>query len=770
MGCSAGIFGDECGAPVKGRSLWQVEISLWLLTLLCVLTARRLFDAWDYAPLWLIMALGGHASAAVTRRQRWPLAVAATASGLMLVIVEGLALYSDTLWLRLLPSAETLRRVGADVAAAWDAFSIVEAPTPATAGFLLVGGAVIWLAAFVADALALRARSAGQALLPALCVLAFVGALGADAWRIRSAAAMVVCAAALVAAHGIHHTGDRTPVGATDRRRATVPMRTALRLGIAAAFGAALLVPLLPGSDAPAIVSWKDLDGSAPASRVTISPLVNAQGRLVGTSGAELFRVRADAPAYWRVSGLSRFDGTFWGSEQLYGDASRHLDGRANDELLTQQFTIGALDSIWLPAAYEPVAYDGPDALYDPETGTLVTEHSSELESGMTYTVSSSVRVPSVAGLVAASGDVPPDIAETYLTLPDGFNQRVAGLATDITADAAGPYAKALALQNFFLENFVYALRVPSGHDAERMEQFLFNERRGYCEQFAGTYAAMARAIGLPSRVAVGFTPGELIDGDYVVRGEHYHAWPEVWIAGRWVYFEPTPGRGAPGAVVYTGVAPQQVVPGDPEAAGEAGSGFIGALGLEDLEGLSGDLEGFVDVLDFEGSQAPTGSWSEWLVVPFYAVLAVGIGWIVTVPSAVRIRRALHHRRARHHARAAINAAWDDVAETLFGLGIDQRAVETHAEFADRVDRRLRIDSGELHSLATAAQEAAYAAEPPPPQTVVGARLDAQQLETRIRSSRSRWDRAGAACRPAALLAGPRSRRRHRAVRNGQRT
>ena len=315
---------------MKGRSLLQVEASLWLLTLMSVLVARRLFDSWDYAPLWLVLAIGGHASAAVTRRQRWPLWAAAAASAVMLIVVEGLALYADTLWLRLLPTAETLRQAADDVAAAWDAFGIVEAPTPATAGFLLVGGAVIWLAAFAADALALRARSMGEALVPALSVLAFVAALGTDAWRIRSAAAMVVCTAAFVAAHGIHHTGGRTPVGASAQRRAVVPMRTALRMGAAAALGAALAVPLLPGSDAPAIVSWKDLDGRAPASRVTISPLVNAQGRLVGTTGAELFRVEADAPAYWRVSGLSRFDGTFWGSEQLYGDASRHLDARAD--------------------------------------------------------------------------------------------------------------------------------------------------------------------------------------------------------------------------------------------------------------------------------------------------------------------------------------------------------------------------------------------------------------------------------------------------------
>ncbi len=749
------------------RTLWQVEASLWALTLISVLMARRLFDSWDYAPLWLILAAGGHATAAVTRRQRWPLALSITASTVVLIIAQGIALYSGTLWLRLLPSAETLRQAASDIESAWNAFGIVEAPTPATAGFLLVGGAVVWLAAFCADAVALRARLSPEALLPSLGVLAFVGALGTDDWRIRSAAAMVLCAVVFVAAHDIHHTADRVLLGASERRRSTVPMRTALRFGAAAAVIAALAVPLLPGSDAPAIVSWKDLDGTAPASRVTISPLVNAQGRLVGASGAELFRVEADAPAYWRMSGLSQFDGKFWGSEQLYANTAQALSGPVSPSVFTQTFTISALDSIWLPAAFEPVAYDGPDALYDAETGTLVTTHSTTLEPGLSYTVRSASDIPSLAGLVAADGDVPPEIAEKYLGLPDGFNPRVVGLAAEITADASGPYAKALVLQNFFLENFVYSLRVPSGHDTDRMEQFLFEDRRGYCEQFAGTYAAMARSIGLPARVAVGFTPGELVDGAYVVTGSHYHAWPEVWIGGRWVYFEPTPGRGAPGAVVYTGVPTQQVVPGDPEAAGEAGSGFIGQLGIEDLEGFPDDLGGFVDVLGADGSGEETGDWSEWLVVPLYAVVAVGVLWLIAIPAAVRLRRMLHHRRARHDARAAIAAAWDDVAETLFNLGIDRRPAETHIEFANRVRSRLRIETGEMQTLAVAAQEASYAADPPSTQIVAAARSSAEHLETRIRAARSRWDRIGTACRPTVLVSGPRSRRRDRESRNG---
>jgi transglutaminase-like putative cysteine protease len=91
------------------------------------------------------------------------------------------------------------------------------------------------------------------------------------------------------------------------------------------------------------------------------------------------------------------------------------------------------------------------------------------------------------------------------------------------------------------------------------MEEFL-SQRRGYCEQFAGTYAAFARVLGLPSRVAIGFTPGERRDdGRYYVQGKHAHAWPEIYFEGvGWVPFEPTPGRGVAGAEQYTGVAADQ--------------------------------------------------------------------------------------------------------------------------------------------------------------------------------------------------------------------
>ena len=110
---------------------------------------------------------------------------------------------------------------------------------------------------------------------------------------------------------------------------------------------------------------------------------------------------------------------------------------------------------------------------------------------------------------------------------------------------------------------FQYSLDVKQGHGNRAIEDFL-ERRTGYCEQFAGTFAAMARHLGMPARVAVGYTPGTLgEEGQYSVAGRNAHAWPEVWFDGLgWVPFEPTPGRGAPGTEQYTGVSPEQAEPG----------------------------------------------------------------------------------------------------------------------------------------------------------------------------------------------------------------
>ena len=125
----------------------------------------------------------------------------------------------------------------------------------------------------------------------------------------------------------------------------------------------------------------------------------------------------------------------------------------------------------------------------------------------------------------------PASIRTYYTELPTNFPANLSQLARDITANGTTQYEKALLPQNWFRKNFTYDLEVQRGHGINAIEAFL-NQRKGYCEQFAGTYAAFARPRHPGpgrGRVHAG-TAGP--DGLYHVEGKHAHAWPEVYFTG----------------------------------------------------------------------------------------------------------------------------------------------------------------------------------------------------------------------------------------------
>ena len=106
----------------------------------------------------------------------------------------------------------------------------------------------------------------------------------------------------------------------------------------------------------------------------------------------------------------------------------------------------------------------------------------------------------------------------------------------DVVAGADGPMAQMLALQHWFRSEFDYDEDVDYSDRSDPLAAFI-EERRGFCQQFSSAFALFARALGLPSRVAVGFTPGDATSDatgalEFVVRGRHAHAWPEVHFAG----------------------------------------------------------------------------------------------------------------------------------------------------------------------------------------------------------------------------------------------
>jgi transglutaminase superfamily protein/transglutaminase TgpA-like protein len=319
-------------------------------------------------------------------------------------------------------------------------------------------------------------------------------------------------------------------------------------------------VPAAPLTVAPSTTTPTTAAAAAPAE--VLSPLTDIKDRMTEGSEAVLFVVSSPTPSYWRVVALSEFDGTNWlladtELDDASGPLPQGFEPSVDGETVTQTFEITGLEGNFLPSAFSPVRVDSADGIrFVAETSSLLTVSGSS--DGLSYTVESSLPHYDVARLRAAEAPPTGDIAERYIALPADFPTEMAELAREVTAGATTRYDRAIALQNWF-RNFTYDLSGDTGHSQTAMQEFL-DQRRGYCEQFAATYAAFARVLGLPSRVAIGFTPGELhADGRYHVQAKHAHSWPEIYFDGvGWVPFEPTPGRANPLTEHFTAAAATQ--------------------------------------------------------------------------------------------------------------------------------------------------------------------------------------------------------------------
>ena len=119
--------------------------------------------------------------------------------------------------------------------------------------------------------------------------------------------------------------------------------------------------------------------------------------------------------------------------------------------------------------------------------------------------------------------------------------------ARRIARRASSPYAATLAVERWLRAGggFAYDQHPPLPATGHPLVDFVTTSRRGYCQHFAGAMTVMLRFLGIPSRVAVGFTSGRYRDGAWVVTDHDAHAWVEAWFDGYgWLPFDPTPGRG----------------------------------------------------------------------------------------------------------------------------------------------------------------------------------------------------------------------------------
>jgi transglutaminase-like putative cysteine protease len=277
------------------------------------------------------------------------------------------------------------------------------------------------------------------------------------------------------------------------------------------------------------------------------------------------YTTTADRGQYLRLAVLESFTGRSWGPTTAEVIPGNEIDQIAPPPGLTDGIAVAAITttvqvddllSRWLPVPYAPSSIRGVDGVWswDPAGLSIRTDRSNAR--GQDYEVDSILVQPSVEQLIAAGTVVEPAL-EHLLAVPDDLPSVVATTALEVVGGAATNYERALALQDYFRGGlFEYSEDAPvedgyDGSGASVLGRFL-EEKSGYCVHFASAMSAMARTLGIPARVAVGFTPGQAtpITGtplyQYDVTTFDFHAWPELYFAEiGWVRFEPTPGRGA---------------------------------------------------------------------------------------------------------------------------------------------------------------------------------------------------------------------------------
>ena len=683
------------------------SLALALLSTVTAIGFCRVFAGWQFLGPMLTVVLGVHLCCALLRMLAAPAYIAIPATLAVLFVLLAWKYYPDTMT-GPLPGSLTWSQLLSDLRLVREQFPSAVAPVSTLSGFAVLATAATALAAMLSDAFAFRAYGRAEAVVPTAVLFLFAAALGADRDRVAVTAAWLACALAAVAILRLTHArAEHSWIGSSRRAIITALPVAVVLAGCAAASGA-WFGPRLPGAHEKGLI---DTSQHNDVTQV-LSPLVDIRSRLVDLSDTELFTVAASEPNYWRVTGLSLFDGSTWKLPD--GDIAAVSGGFAGtpsgSHEVVQQIHIAGLAGSLLPAAYSPVRIEDGSVYWVRDTGTLVVPNDG-LRRAANYTVVSAVLDTDANELNASTSLSPPGGSMTGL--PVDFPLSAAQAATEVTAGATTVYGKALALQNWFRTQFTYDLTVQRGHSDDALVNFL-RTRRGYCEQFSGAFAAMARSLGIPARVAVGFTSGDVqADGRYHVFGRNAHAWPEVWFDSvGWVAFEPTPGRGQPGNQQYTGVEPQQVssdgsglptpvtapTPTAPTGSDAATTTTTPAASTSVPAGTT------PPPTPGENTSGAAGGTPPWIMLLGLGVMTAAL-WALALPHVLRRRRAGH---ADLSPVQQTTRSWQRATRALAVLGLAPLPQETPLEHAERVGRAEGLDPRMLHELADVATAAEY--------------------------------------------------------------
>jgi transglutaminase-like putative cysteine protease len=674
------------------------NLALVLLTLAATFGLARLFTRplHFFAPV-AVVAVAVHVTAWACRRANVTLPGAAIASALVAVLLTSWVALGHTTAYGI-PWRGTYHALGPALRAAGDAYRTTSAPTAVISGFVLAGAVGAACVAFLSDWAAFRMRATTEAVLPSFSLFVLSAAL-AQGHAVVGAGALWL--GALLVFLLVRQAAVESPTTAWFASRSRRGPTSVLALGgamiVVTVVLAVAIGPHLPGATVHPMINWRHSgNGQGSGGRNTGSPLVDITARLQSLDQTEVFTVQTTQPSYLRITALSTFNGTGWSLDDTYRPVHGTLptaDSGANalppdadtTETVTATVRVSALDSLWLPAAYRPFRVTGVSGLsFSAAAGSIITNK--QTSDGLVYTVTSHVPSPTT-GELAASGwadRASPDLKK-YLELPASVPHSVQVLAQAHTEGAQNPYQAAIMLQDWLRSPpFTYSLNVPADQSANALVDFLTRTKAGFCQQFAAAYAVLGRELGLPTRVAVGFTQGTPDSGGvYHVTDADAHAWPEVWFNGvGWVAFEPTPGRGSPdpSAQAITGVpaaqAPSPTTPTTTPGATTVAPGATTTAPPHRPE--PGPIT--------TTAPAHRRSWVVGAGITLASIAGAALLWAFGLAVAGWVLASRRRRHARSPA-ARVTLAWSLAREALGSAGLPARPSETPTEFAERVGR-----------------------------------------------------------------------------------
>ena len=505
----------------------------------------------------------------------------------------------------------------------------------------------------------------------------------------------------------------------------TPPFSLAGNASPVAAFDGTVENPGLPATPGDDVVDFTS--GGYPG----FSDVVDLRAR--GLLSDDLaFRVRAQQAALWRGEVFDRFDGTLWTitddetqplprdgdgiSYAVPGEIARRNDAAGVDSSRVVQ-------TFYIESPHPNVVFAAPGArqIYFPSAGLRVDLAGSIrspilLDEGLVYSVVSEVPVTDDAWLRQAGRDVPERLAP-YLQLPEDLPRRVDELSARITAGASTWHDRVLAVQAWLRANTSYDLEVPRDPDGvDAVDHFLFETRRGFCEQIATSMAVMLRTLGIPTRLVTGYGPGQRnpLTGYFEVKQSDAHAWLEVFYPGfGWVPYDPTFGV--------------------PEASPSVASRFMAgpvfaAVGRFVRDAVPEPVKAAFGAAGRAVGGAGTLALRLWPLA-LGGVLAAGL-------ALAAVRRV--RRRARSAPRTPGEAAFLELVDALGPTGHEREPHETPSEFLNAIAADRAVDDAIVAAAETVVrtfERERFARAKPSPGEVAGAR----EASARVRALVRQW-------------------------------